>query len=92
MKDVVNMEIGCNVTILPDIAKSTVDIKAFSKQDECDYLIRNGMYYKKERNKVSKKIEHLKAILSQAELPKVANKFEIWYMHSHSLLVYFLLN
>ena len=58
-----------------------------------DYnVIRNGMYYKKERNKVSEKIEHLKAILTQAELPKVANKFDIWYLHSLSLLIYFSLN
>ena len=59
------MEAHYNFTMLPDIARSTEDIDVFSRQDECDYLISNGMHNRKERKKINKQIEDLKISLTQ---------------------------
>ena len=66
MRDLFGLETTCNFTILPDIARSIADIEVFSRQDECDYLVRNGMHNKKERRKVTEQIDHLKSILEQS--------------------------
>ena len=49
MEDMFEMELSNNVKLLPDIARNQEDIKIFSQQEECDYLMQNGMHNKKER-------------------------------------------
>ena len=53
VQDMTEMENACNVTLLPDIAKKTEDIQAFSNKEEYDFLLQHGMHNKKQRQKVS---------------------------------------